>query len=67
MLRRIIGARRGWYIGGGVFGARERDTQRPSYADFFGSFLFGDKKEHCPAYQFHLRPEFSHRLRLLKL
>ena len=66
MLCRIIGARRGWYIGGGVFGARERDIQRPSYADFFGSFLFGDKKEHCPAYQFHLRPEFSPRLRLLE-
>ena len=50
MLCSIIGARRGWYIGGGVFGARERDIQRPSYADFFGSFLFGDKKEHCSAW-----------------
>ncbi len=27
------------YIGEGGFGARERDTQRLSYDDFFGSFL----------------------------
>ena len=32
-------ARRERYIGEGGFGARERDSQRLSYADFFGYFL----------------------------
>ena len=37
-------ARRERYIGEGVFGARERDTQRLSYAAFFGYFLGGTRK-----------------------
>ena len=39
MFRNYFVARREWYIGEGVFGARERDIQRLSYADFFGYFL----------------------------
>ena len=35
----IVSARLDGYIGKGVFGARERDTQRLPYADFFGYVL----------------------------
>ena len=37
-------ARREGYIGEGVFGARERDTQRLPYAGFFSYFSCRDKK-----------------------
>ena len=37
-------ARRERYIGEGVFGARERDTQRLSYVAFFWYFSWRSKK-----------------------
>ena len=44
MLLAVASARRERYIGEGGFGARERDSQRLSYAAFFGYFLGGARK-----------------------